>query len=412
MLPRSSVIEPDWKYRAYLLRLGSRLCAIVKRLGMLLAVDETAAATGAPSGLKWLLFGLFALIIGWLMGGVAGIRHRLPGNPAYYISQTPLSLQAERRGADLRVSWNLNAEMAGHAEAGVLRIRDGDSSPREVRLDAVHLRTGSLVYTPLTKQVQFRLEVSDVYQRRASEWLLVLAAERPQAPELAAGRNASSQALPLPPRHGPGFHEVQVGSFRIRANAERLCAQMEARYGHARVALATSDPPLWRVLVERENIAANSELITAVSSPRRAVLVAKALGVPTRTVEAPAALPSRQSSPGEKALAGDLVSDQVVQQVLPEVSRKARNSIQGTVRVRVKVRADASGSVVVATLDSPGPSRYFAELALQAARGWKFSPATFDGRVSSDWILRFEFARNATKVYPVLATPADKIGKS
>jgi len=144
--------------------------------------------------------------------------------------------------------------------------------------------------------------------------------------------------------------------------------------------------------------------VTPVSSPRPAVPEAKASGMLARTVGAP---------PGAKAPAGDLVSDQVVQQVLPEVSRKARDTIQGTVKVWVKVRADASGSVVVATLDSPGPSRYFAELALQAARGWKFSPANFDGRVvSSDWILRFEFARTATKVFPVLATPADKIGKS
>jgi TonB family protein len=408
MVSRSSVIQPDWKYRPHLLRLGSRLSAIMKPLGMFPAVEETAAATGAPRGFKWLLLGLFALIIGWLMGGLTGIRHRLPGNPASHISQAPaLSLQAERRGADLRVSWNLGAETVEHAEAGVLRIRDGDFRPREVHLDAIHLRTGSLVYTPLTKQVQFRLEISDAHQLRASECLLVLAAEGAQGPEiLAASRNASRQPLTLPARPRPGLHEVQVGSFRIRANAERLCAEMEARYGHSRVALQNGDPPLWRVLVEREKIPADSETIqvTPVSSPRPAVPEAKASGMLTRTVGAP---------PGAKAPAGNLVSDQVVQQVLPEVSRKARDTIQGTVKVRVKVRADASGSVVVATLDSSGPSRYFAKLALQAARGWKFSPANFDGRmVSSDWILRFEFARTATKVFPVLATPADKIGKS
>lgn len=422
MLSRPSVIAPERRYQAHLLRVGGRLPAIVKRLEgfidaqivesskggfrtLILGVQETAAAAGAPRGFEWFSLGLVALIIGCLIGGLAGIRHHLSADPSQHISQTPtLSLQAERHGADLRVSWNPGTEAFGHAEAGVLWIRDGESSPREVRLDAIQLRTGNLVYTPLAKKVQFRLEVADAHQLHASEWLLVLAAETAQAPEiLAAGRNASSLSLALPQGPKPGLREVQVGSFRVRANAERLCAEMKARYGRSRVALQTNDPPLWRVLVARERIPADNEPIPA-TPPRPAAVEAKTPSVPVRTAETPPGLPNR---PGTKATAGGLASDQVVQQVLPEVSRKARDTIQGTVRVRVKVRADASGSVVVATLDSPGPSPYFAELALQAARGWKFSPAEFDRVVSTDWILRFEFARTATTVFPVLATRAD-----
>jgi hypothetical protein len=44
---------------------------------------------------------------------------------------------------------------------------------------------------------------------------------------------------------------VQVGAFQFRANAERLRAEMEARYGAARLVLRPGDPPLWRVLVGR-----------------------------------------------------------------------------------------------------------------------------------------------------------------
>jgi TonB family protein len=74
------------------------------------------------------------------------------------------------------------------------------------------------------------------------------------------------------------------------------------------------------------------------------------------------------------------------------------------VRLSVRVRVDPSGSVVSAELESPGPSKYFAELALRAARLWKFEPAKVDGQaVSSEWILRFEFVRTATKVFPVRA---------
>ena len=53
----------------------------------------------------------------------------------------------------------------------------------------------------------------------------------------------------LPPAPAPGFYAVQVGAFSVRANAERLRAQMEARYGSAHIVLRPGDPPLWRVLV-------------------------------------------------------------------------------------------------------------------------------------------------------------------
>jgi rare lipoprotein A len=56
------------------------------------------------------------------------------------------------------------------------------------------------------------------------------------------------QALPVP---ATGFYAVQVGAFQYRDNAERLRAEMEARYGAARLVLRPGDPPLWRVLVGR-----------------------------------------------------------------------------------------------------------------------------------------------------------------
>ena len=66
---------------------------------------------------------------------------------------------------------------------------------------------------------------------------------------------------------------------------------------------------------------------------------------------------------------------------------------------------DPSGNVAGTTLDSAGPSKYFARLALQAAQRWKFAPAKVDGQgVPSEWILRFEFQKTATNVYPVLKT--------
>lgn len=61
------------------------------------------------------------------------------------------------------------------------------------------------------------------------------------------------EVLQAPAVPEPGYFAVQVGAFQNRDNAERLRAEMEARYGAARLVLRSGDPQLWRVLVGRAN---------------------------------------------------------------------------------------------------------------------------------------------------------------
>jgi TonB family protein len=96
----------------------------------------------------------------------------------------------------------------------------------------------------------------------------------------------------------------------------------------------------------------------------------------------------------------------VLQQVAPDVSQSARRTITGHVKVSVQVSVDASGNVSQAKLVSAGPSKYFANQALAAARRWKFSPPQPNGQPSpSEWILRFQFARASTQIFPTQTKP-------
>ena len=90
----------------------------------------------------------------------------------------------------------------------------------------------------------------------------------------------------------------------------------------------------------------------------------------------------------------------ISKQVLPEVPRSARETIHGKVRVKVRVAVDPNGDVSSATLVSPGPSRYFARLALEASRQWKFKPTGVDGQ-PAQWLLEYRFGRSSTEVTPV-----------
>ena len=115
-------------------------------------------------------------------------------------------------------------------------------------------------------------------------------------------------------------------------------------------------------------------------------------------------LPQEEEQP--KASVAEVVPGEVLNEILPDVSQKARETIRGRVRVSVKVHVDSSGDLAGAELASPGPSRYFADLALQATRRWEFAPAKVAGSsVSTDWVVRFEFSPLDTKVFPVQTSP-------
>jgi TonB family protein len=95
-----------------------------------------------------------------------------------------------------------------------------------------------------------------------------------------------------------------------------------------------------------------------------------------------------------------VVTRHVVEKILPEISPTARKTIRGTVRVSVRTQVDPSGHVASAELETHGPSPYFADQALEAARHWTFDPLPAlpgsSPKPSEEWRLRFEYTTTAT----------------
>jgi TonB family protein len=121
-----------------------------------------------------------------------------------------------------------------------------------------------------------------------------------------------------------------------------------------------------------------------------------------------AVLHSSEAAPARAAkLSGDSSArGEVIDQVLPEPSAKAMATIQGTVRVGVRVQADAAGNVSEVTLDAPGPSKYFADQALKAARKWIFNSPESNGRsVPSEWLIEFYFKQSGVKANATQTQP-------
>ena len=123
---------------------------------------------------------------------------------------------------------------------------------------------------------------------------------------------------------------------------------------------------------------------------------------------APAILHNSESAPVASArkTTGSPDRGEVLDQILPRPSSAALASIQGTVRVVVRVNVDAAGNVSQATLENSGPSQYFAEKSVEAARGWVFlSPAQEGRSVPSEWQIRFEFTPRGINAYPKQTKP-------
>ncbi len=117
--------------------------------------------------------------------------------------------------------------------------------------------------------------------------------------------------------------------------------------------------------------------------------------------DVPAAAAPVQSTASEKAPVAAPSGQDVIHRVIPDASQSALDTIRGTVRVSIRAHVNPSGDVSEATIDSPGPSRYFARLAQQAAQQWKFST----NGTTSDWILRFEFTTAGAKAFSAHAAP-------
>lgn len=214
-------------------------------------------------------------------------------------------------------------------------------------------------------------------------------------------RGIARECLHLDPKRRCSLAEIQA---RLQPAARSVPAEAEA-------------PPPPRRPVKRGAVAA--ALLVAAVLVGLIVFISRGKSVPapaTATTEQPAPQTPPETAPApapkppvrEPAAAPKKVvasGGEVVHQVLPDVSQSARNTITGTIKVSVRVEVDPSGKVTTAKFKSPGPSRYFAGLAMKAAQRWEFSPPEVDGKpTASTWLLQFRFKRTSTQASPERVT--------
>jgi len=280
-----------------------------------------------------------------------------------------LSLRVERRGADLRVSWNQSSPALAKAQDAVLSIRDGEAQQQTLHLDLDQLRNGSVLYTPANSTVQFRLEVTAGDNSKLSETVLALTAAPPgtvtttttPAVTKPAERPSPAAANPAPSTSASRDHKVFTPPRPTSKSGEP-------------VRVVTVDPPAQSPGNAPQNGSAAPPVIPepkvtappAAELPQGAQTSARATYVPPR--------PIRRPQPVLSAVVANLVAAQV--------------------DVDVKVWIDETGRVVrTEALPARRPvSSSLVAAARSAAMQWRFEPARQGNRaVPSDLILRFQY---------------------
>ena len=214
-------------------------------------------------------------------------------------------------------------------------------------------------------------------------------------------RNAAPQSFPYKPRSNAGPYLAVAAVLLIVGILVVPRLFRSGRINSQAVSLAadsTTEPEA--TAPARTSRAGGSNVAQAREQGARGDTAAVAnLRASREEVERPAETRAKTSRRG-------LTAGQVAEQVVPEVPQSARDTIHGTVRVGVRLSVDTTGNVTEAELDNPGPSKYFARLALEAAQQWKFEPPKMQSQnVLSDWLLHFQFTGNGTKVVPVQTDP-------
>ncbi len=174
-------------------------------------------------------------------------------------------------------------------------------------------------------------------------------------------------------------------------------------------------PPVTQTSVPAPAVTENSAPPPTASQPQSSAAQQTAPEPPAPQSVSPAAPqpwasapPQSVESPGPAAtpLQGAVVKGEVASQATPNVPQPILDTVQGHVRVRIRVQVDSQGKVADAAIDDPGTSRYFAAKALASARNWKFTPAQVGGHsAASAWILHFQFGQTGTTITPIETAP-------
>jgi TonB family protein len=292
----------------------------------------------------------------------------------------PLTLRVEYSAGNLLLTWNRESDAIRNARNAVLTISDGDRNENHP-LERNELQTGSIVYSPLTGDVSFHLEVSGPdNSKTTAESVRVLRTRPSPMPEEAAksgpaGKPATEAANPsqAPAAEGGDSAEPEPAPVKLATASRAFNAAPLAQ--RLRPALSSDIP-------DAPGLSSNPGQAAAASVNFGAIVPLTAMLAPAPETRAPAPAQTSQLRPAE------LISRKAPE--YPAIAMQTRAS--GEVRVQAVI--GANGRIKSAKALSGPP--LLQRAATDAVRQWVYKPTMLNGvavESQTDIVLTFNPAR-------------------
>jgi TonB family protein len=285
-----------------------------------------------------------------------------------------IGLRAVRQNGDLLLTWNRDAALVARATSALLVIQDGRSE-RQIPLNATQVQSGSVLYSPVSEQIQMQLTVTGPASSVAESVLVILPKSGPPQVKLQA-----TKRTPEPPANTTSAPEE---SAPVRALKPFTAPAPTTR---APQTAAIDEVP---ALATGLNSSAPAHLPLAASAPQV---------VRPQTPPPPAAEPAA-APPAPPLVRSEYHAPEVVSKVVPQFPQALRALVVKPKTVQVRVSIDDKGKITkVEPLRQPDIHGMLIEEAVRAARGWKFLPARQGSQgVPSEMVLYFAFNTNIFK---------------
>ena len=344
-------------------------------------VAERAPAAGsANKKLRLVVAAAVGMLV--LVGGslvvYPSLRNRIFPRPAAQQDSSPLSLRVERTSGGMLLTWNRDLPVIQDATKVVLSISDGDRH-ENIELDPNQVRTGAILYPPITGDVSFQMAVTAPHQAKTtSESLRVL---DPRPSPLADPADSSAQAGPKP--NAATKPAAAPAAPAETAAAEEAKTQEEAPAPHA----APLKQFKTESLAQRLRPVAPTDLPEAPSLTRAAgatpgnlpsiVSNQPSLPAPPKQPATAAGVPASTATSVPLVLGGQLKPAQVKSRTEPAYPSIARQSgVSGLVQLEATIGVD--GKVKNARVVQGNAMLHRA--ALDAVLQWRYEPAMLNGK--------------------------------
>jgi len=342
---------------------------------------ETAAAAPKPHKKLRLTvaaaLGMLVLVGGFLFLYPALIHRGRPVTPAVQDS-SPLSLRVERTSGGLLLTWNRDADVIKNASKVVLSIFDGDRH-EAIQMDPNQVRTGSIVYPPVSADVSFQMEVTDPHQSKTTSESLRVLDPRPSPMGNPADTATQAQNTPKPLGTGaPPAADPNANAATPVATDATPAPEPPAKAAAPRKSF---DPGS---LAQRLRPPAASDLPEAPPDVRVNSAAPGSLGAIIPGASAPVAparpAPANTGAPKQTAAdggGGKLVPAEPIYRKAPEYPKIARQTgASGIVELEATITVD--GKVKNPHVLKGNPM--LQKAALDAVAEWKYKPALLNGK--------------------------------